>query len=74
MVSSNIIQLALALQRRRERETDRAAYASSHASWRSRYPEGIDGLWRDLQARRSTAEVVRFDRARIRTARQVRPQ
>ena len=62
MIGSNVIQFAPALQHRREREIARAAHASSHVPWRSRYPEGIDGLWREPRELRSAAAVIRFDR------------
>jgi hypothetical protein len=60
MANTNVIEFAPALQHRRGRQTDHAAYASRYGSWRSRYSEGIDGLWTERQAWKAPGEVVRL--------------
>jgi hypothetical protein len=44
MTSTNIIEFAPALQRRRERQGDSGAPADGRGSWDDHYPSGIDGL------------------------------
>jgi hypothetical protein len=44
MTSTNIIEFAPALQRRRERQGDSSAPADGRGSWDDHYPAGIDGL------------------------------
>ena len=68
MADTNVIEFAPALQRRRERQTDHAAYASRYGPWRSRYREGIDGLWTERQAWKSPGEVVQLATPRKRLA------
>jgi hypothetical protein len=62
-MTTNIIELAPALLRRREGR-QQAAQAVRQAPWRSRYRDGIDGL----VIRRPTAEIVRLvPSAKLRT-------
>ena len=64
MANSNVIDFVLALQRQRERQNNRAAYAGDHGPWRTRYDEGIDGLLATRRAWPSPAEIVPFVTAR----------
>ncbi|MEZ5832725.1 MAG: hypothetical protein R3D05_16240 [Dongiaceae bacterium] len=59
MATTNVIEFAPALRRRQERQSDRAVHAGHHAPWRSRYRDGIDGLWGERRAQRS-GEIVRL--------------
>ena len=59
MASTNISQFAPALQRRRERQSDRAIFANDYGSWDGHYPTGIDGLWTEPQV---IGSVVPFAR------------
>lgn len=68
MADTNVIEFAPALQRRRKRQTDHAAYTSRYGPWRSRYGEGIDGLWPERQAWKSPGEVTRLVTPRKRLA------
>lgn len=45
MASTNVIQFTSALQRRGERQRNRAVLATDYGSWDDHYPTGIDGLW-----------------------------
>jgi hypothetical protein len=58
MTSTNVIEFAPILQRRREQQLDRATYVSRSIPWRNRYRDGIDGLSR--RAWNSPGEVVPF--------------
>ena len=69
MANTNVIQFAPALQRRRERQGDQAAYASHDGSWHGRYRDGIDGLWTGAHAWKEPAEVVQLVRPTSRLAR-----
>ena len=59
MASTNIIQFAPALQRRRERQSDRVIYANDYGSWDGHYAAGIDGLWTEPQMIGSVVPFVR---------------
>ena len=61
-MTTNIVEFAPALQRRRER-SEQAAGAGRHASWRSRYRDGIDGLVISRPAG-EVVELVRPDKLR----------
>lgn len=54
-MTTNVVEFAPALQRRRER-SEQAAHAGHQGRWRSRYRDGIDGLW----ARKPMGEVVQL--------------
>ena len=60
MANTNVIDFALALQRRRERQNDRAAYAGHNDPWRNLLREGIDGLLTMQQVWASPGEVLPF--------------
>ena len=60
MTSTNIIEFAPVLQRRREQQIAHPAYLSRSAPWRNRYRDGIDGLLNPRKVRTSPCEVVPF--------------
>lgn len=68
MADTNVIEFAPALQSRRERQIDHAAYTSRYGPWHNRYREGIDGLWQERQAWKSPGEVTRLVTPRKRLA------
>lgn len=55
MTATNVFEFAPALQRRREQK-EQTARAGHQGTWRSRYRDGIDGLW----ARKPTSAVVQL--------------
>ena len=60
MTSTNIIEFAPVLQRRREEQIAHAAYLRRSAPWRNHYRDGIDGLLNTRKVRASPGEVVPF--------------
>jgi hypothetical protein len=60
MANTNVIDFALALQRQREQQNDRAAHAGDYEPWRNLLREGIDGLLTMQQVWASPGEVLPF--------------
>lgn len=60
MISTNVIQFAPALQRRRNRDMALLAIGNGGDSWLGRYPDGIDGLW--VEGQEPIANILPFDR------------
>jgi hypothetical protein len=60
MTSTNIIEFAPVLQRRKEQQITHAAHLGRSAPWHNRYRDGIDGLLNTRKVRTSSGEVVPF--------------
>jgi hypothetical protein len=60
MASTNVIQFAPALQRRRERQGDGGVSADGRDPWAGHHPAGVDGLW--LGEPQATGTVIPFAR------------